>query len=189
MSSKSRVLALLSAGLASLALGTMGVGSAFADSKTLHIEMTDDCDPATFNAVIGKGTCVGDGDTTFGAFIAEVQATHRAEDWVFDPSLATVRRKQTVIADNVGGETHSFTCVTVFGGGIVDALNQASGNTKLATACGNQTLADSFGASLVLAGGSKAFDLSKAEQASPGVFQFQCLIHPWMRSVLRVGRD
>ena len=186
MSSKSRVLALLSAGLASLALGTMGVGSAFADSKTLHVEIADDCDPATFNAAVAPGTCVGDGDTTFAAFIAELMDTKVAEDWTFDPSRATVRPSQTVVAENQGGELHSFTCVTKFGGGVVPPLNALSGNNTPAAPCGNLSLGQALGASAVPPGGSKAFDLSKAEQASPGVFQFECLIHPWMRTTLRV---
>ncbi len=187
MSSKSRVLALVGAGLASIALGTMGVGSAFANGGVLHIEIADDCDPATFNAAIGPGTCRGDGDTTFAAFIAEVTATRRAEDWVFDPSSETVSSTQKVVADNVGGEAHTFTCVTAFGGGVVPILNQLSGNITPAVPCGGQTLGQAVGATLVLSGGHMAVNLGTTQQASPGVFKFQCLIHPWMRTVLRVG--
>jgi plastocyanin len=191
VSSKSRVLALVGAGLASMALATMGVGSAFADSGRLHIEMTDDCDPATFNAPppagVGPGTCRGDGDTTFAAFIAELTATKVAEDWVFDPSRETVRSNQKVVADNVGGEAHTFSCVTAFGGGVVPPLNQLSGNNTPAVPCGGQTLGQSFGATLVPSGGHLTVNLGTTQQASPGVFKFQCLIHPWMRSTLRVG--
>ena len=41
----------------------------------LDMRLRDDCDPATFNAAVGPGTCVGGGDTTFQAFLAEFTAT------------------------------------------------------------------------------------------------------------------
>ena len=37
------------------------------------LELRDDCDPATFNAVLGPGGCIGSGTTTFSTFIAELQ--------------------------------------------------------------------------------------------------------------------
>jgi hypothetical protein len=74
--------------------------------------------------------------------------------------------------ENYGGETHSFTPVISFGGGIVPILNQLSGNTTLAV------LADPthVGATFVPAGGS----LSGIVVAA-GVQRYECLIHPWMR--------
>jgi hypothetical protein len=46
----------------------------------------DDCDPATFNAMFGPGTCVKDGTTTFQAFIAQLLAQGRAPAWRFAPA-------------------------------------------------------------------------------------------------------
>jgi hypothetical protein len=180
VSSKSRVVALLGAGLASLALSVTAVGTASADDVR-RIEMVDDCDPATFNAAIGPGTCRGDGETTFQAFIAELTATKVAEDWAFVPSRATVKRNQTVVSSNVGGETHSFTCVTAFGGGVVPILNQLSGNNTPAVPCANENVPASF----VPSGGSRTVSLSQFTPSN-GAFMFQCFIHPWMRTTLRV---
>ena len=42
--------------------------------------MRDDCDPATFNAAVGPGTCVGDGDTTFSDFLDEVFSEGSADE-------------------------------------------------------------------------------------------------------------
>jgi hypothetical protein len=180
VSSKSRVVALLGAGLASVALCVMGVGSAFAESA-VHVELTDDCDPATFNAAVGPGTCRGEGTTTFAAFIAELQATRVAEDWAFAPPQRVVDRNQTVLARNVGGETHSFTCVSKFGGGVVLILNQLSGDTTPAVPCANENVPASF----VLSGQSRTVHLGDFTPTN-GVFQFECFIHPWMRTTLRV---
>jgi hypothetical protein len=49
----------------------------------------DDCDPATFNAMFGPGTCVKDGTTTFQAFIAQLLAQGRAPAWRFAPPGAS----------------------------------------------------------------------------------------------------
>ena len=117
MSTKHRLVALLGAGLTVVALTAASVGSASADNGVRHIEMTDDCDPVTFAFV--PGGCVGRGETTFTQFLKQVQATGAAEDWAFDPSRPTVKAGQTVVAKNEGGEVHTFTCVTSFGGGVV----------------------------------------------------------------------
>ena len=45
------------------------------------VTMRDDCDPATFNAAVGPGTCVGDGDTTFAEFLDEVFSEESADKW------------------------------------------------------------------------------------------------------------
>jgi len=100
-----------------------------------RIEIQDDCQPSSFNLAIGKGACIGDGETSFGAFIAEVQATQRAAAWKFDPSMLTIRAGRPVILKNEGGETHTFTMVKAFGGGFVPILNQLSGNPVPAAEC------------------------------------------------------
>ena len=41
---------------------TAGAGAVAGDKK---IRLLDDCDPATFNAVLGDGACIGNGNTTF----------------------------------------------------------------------------------------------------------------------------
>ena len=50
---------------------TAGAGAVQSDKK---IRLLDDCDPATFNAVLGDGACIGNGHTTFAEFIEELEA-------------------------------------------------------------------------------------------------------------------
>ena len=52
-----------------------GVGAVQGDKK---IRLLDDCEPTSFNAVLGDGACVGNGHTTFDEFIAELSATQDA---------------------------------------------------------------------------------------------------------------
>jgi len=47
---------------------------ASAASATRQVQVLDDCDPATFNAAIGPGTCIKDGETTFSEFTAQLLA-------------------------------------------------------------------------------------------------------------------
>jgi plastocyanin len=176
MSMNHRLVALVGAGLTVVALTAASVGSASADNVR-RIELTDDCDPATFNAAIGPGTCVGDGETTFTQFLKQLSPTHVPEEWAFDPSRPTVKAGQTVVARNKGGETHTFTCVTQFGAGIVEGLNALGGFTTPAVLCAGET----FGASVVPSGGQRMVTV-----ATSGPAMYQCLIHPWMRATLRV---
>ena len=83
------------------------------------VELQDDCQPTSFNLALGAGAYIGHGKTSFGAFIAELQAKKTAKDWKFDPSMLTVRAGRPVILKNEGGETHTFTMVKAFGGGFV----------------------------------------------------------------------
>jgi plastocyanin len=154
----------------------VGVNGAAA-AGTQRVEMRDDCDPKTFNQAIGPGACVGNGDTTFNDFIARLTKDHTVGAWRNNPDKVGVPRGTSLSVHNEGGETHSFTCVTRFGGGVVDLLNQLSGNTTPAVPCDpNQD------PRFVPAGGTVEVPLS----STPGTYQFQCLIHPWMRTVVTV---
>lgn len=153
------------------------------------IEMQDDCQPSSFNLAIGKGACLGDGETSFDAFIAEVHDTQRAAAWKFDPSMLTIRAGRPVILKNEGGETHTFTMVKAFGGGFVPILNQLSGNpvpaAECATGSGDALIPVPPSAVNVFVAADKegAF---KTARLRPGKYMFQCCIHPWMRVILTV---
>jgi len=160
-----------------LAAAITGVAATLmADESVQRVDVRDDCDPATFNAAVGDGTCVGDGDTTFADFLAEVTAHQSAEKWRFNPDR--ISEPRNLVAHNRGGETHTFTPVKEFGGGVVPLLNDLSGNPKVAPECADPA---QFGASVVPPGqNSKEF---KASAGSPT--RFQCCIHPWMRTTVR----
>lgn len=161
------------------ALGTAGVARASDEGGGGRqvIQAEDDCDPATFNAAIGAGTCVGDGETTFPQFIAQLQRLKRAPEWRFDPSRTHVAPGNSLLVENDGGEAHTFTPVKAFGGGCIDQLNAILGLTPVPE-CGNPQL---FGATLVLPDHQLPVN-----GLTPGVHKFQCLIHPWMHAVVTV---
>jgi plastocyanin len=192
----------ISVALTAVAISTIGGLALAAPSEASRggqkVEIQDDCQPATFNLAVRPGACIGDGETSFLRFIAEVGKTQKAKEWRFDPSMLTVRAGRPVILKNEGGETHTFTMVKAFGGGFVPVLNGLSGNTVLAEECVSRAADGSLipqpgGTNLpkppsavnvfVAADKEVAF---KTAGLKPGKYMFQCCIHPWMRIVLTV---
>jgi plastocyanin len=182
----------LSAGsLAALSALAFAVPTEAARQGAERVRIHDDCDPVTFNAALGPGACIGDGDTTVDELFAELTATQAAEDWNFDPSMLTIKEGRPVILDNRGGETHTFTLVKQFGGGFVPILNQLSGNPNPADECAT-TLANGdlapkppSAVNVFVAAGKK--DAFRTAGLRPGKYMFECCIHPWMRIVLTVS--
>src|SRR5262249_2588677 len=107
------------------------VGTARERSNGSTVAMVDNCDPATFNAAVGPGTCAAtphQNDTTFAEFIELLFSPLAANiighpAWNFTPGYISTRAGQTVRVTNAGGEDHTFTEVAEFGGGVVPALN------------------------------------------------------------------
>src|SRR5262249_40192679 len=115
--------------------------SAIAYAATVRtVEINDQCDPATFNAAIGPGTCTGhNAGVPFDVFLHQVATTGEAGPWHFAPGVVHMRDGEAVRGRNTGGETHTFTEVKHFGGGFVDFLNQLSGNPVPAPECNPAT--------------------------------------------------
>jgi len=160
---------------------TAGAGGFQGDKK---IRMYDDCNPTTFNAVLGDGACVGNGHTTFDAFIGELQDTQDAHAWRNQPGSIKVNVGRPTFIENRGGETHTFTPVAAFGGGFIDELNGISGNPVPAPECLN------LGAIIfVPAGGTQVGPTAGTSDLPVGIHKFQCCIHPWMRTTIEVLGD
>jgi plastocyanin len=156
----------IAVGLAVFA-GTVGFAS---DIRT--VAMNDQCDPDSFNAAFGPGTCINNGGVSLDTFVAQLMHTQRAGAWSFTPDPARLRDGQAVQAKNTGGEVHTFTEVDEFGGGIIPELNALSGNPVPASEC-LQLKDEDF----IPPGGR-----SEADAEEPGVHHYQCCIHPWMRT-------
>jgi hypothetical protein len=140
-----------------------------------QILMMDACDPTTFDANVEPGTCVGrHGGVKFDQFIAELTLTQKAGAWHFAPPNTTAREGQTLLATNHGGEIHTFTRVSQFGGGLVPDLNRLSGNLQVAPEC-TKLEDDDF----VPPGGTY-----EEKVGAEGTQLFECCIHPWMRTVI-----
>jgi len=151
--------------------------NAIAPTANATVSILDQCDSASFNAGLGAGTCMRAGNTTLSAFNAELNATGRVAAWTFDPTSLTVQLGQTITAMNNGGEDHTFTEVQQFGGGIVPALNAASGNTTETPECADITAADHI---------KPGASMTTSAQTTIGVHRYQCCIHPWMRETVTV---
>ena len=149
-----------------------GVSGAAAGVR--RIEMLDNCDPESFDAVLGAGSCTRSGGLTFGAFIGALTARGVVESWRFSPEKVEARVGQTLLAINRGGEEHTFTEVAQFGGGIVPLLNQLTGNTTVAPEC------QALGPSDFIPPGGTASD----EVEAAGTERYMCCIHPWMRTTV-----
>jgi hypothetical protein len=149
-----------------------------------EIRLRDDCDPATFNAQLGPGACVGNGGTTVAEFNAELQRRGSVNAWKYDPNgTDQLDQGESLTLVNRGGETHTFTKVAAFGGGFVAALNQASGNPTPAPECatvnadGTLTPKPASATNLRVGGMTSV----PGPAVGNGTTLFQCCIHPWMR--------
>ena len=176
---------------------------------TKTIAMRDACDPDSFNAVVGPGTCIPGhhGNTLFTDFIGELQSDQNAGAWRFNPMLnATEGNFKLVRLDlrlgdqttiqNTGGETHTFTRVKHFAGGFVSGLNALTGNPDPAPEC-VQVLPDgtlvpqseSETNQFVEAGKTESGPTAGSSALPPGLSRWECCVHPWMRMVVVVHGD
>src|ERR1051326_685888 len=81
-----------------------GVVSASAQSASklntdVNVDIRDYCDPASFNAAVGDGTCdrsIINGFITFDGFVAELTADQSVGAWRFAPSQNSVAEKATL---------------------------------------------------------------------------------------------
>ena len=141
------------------------------------VTLFDACDPETFDAVLGAGACTRSGGVRFATFLDQLTKHHSIGAWHFAPSEVTMGVGQMLVATNRGGETHTFTEVDEFGGGIVPQLNQAIGLTEVASECTQLKPAD------FLAPGASSSEVEE----DAGVEKYQCCIHPWMRAEVRIS--
>jgi hypothetical protein len=158
------------------AAGAMSAISASGAAGGRQIMMLDQCEPDSFNAVIGPGTCINRrGGITFDVFIALLQRNGAVPSWRFSPDSIHVAGAVTLPIVNRGGEAHTFTEVAAFGGGIVPDLNVLAGTPVPAPEC------------LALGGGDFiAPGAQTSHTFAPGdADRYQCCIHPWMRAVTR----
>jgi plastocyanin len=166
-----------------------GIGTTFAraqiKSQGAGVALVDNCDPNTFPA----GLCVvlaHPGDTTFTEFLALLFSPlsktiigHPA--WRFEPSYLNVEAGQSLRVTNSGGEGHTFTEVAAFGGGSIPLLNGAHGPAGTFPLTPAPECPANPAALAVLGPGDTV-----SIKLSPGLHNFECCIHPWMRAVIDV---
>jgi plastocyanin len=151
----------------------------------VQIVALDECDPTTFNAVLGPDFCknvalafVTPFATTFEELFEEAASKHPDPGWDFEPDSLTVKKGTPLIVVNQGGEPHTFTEVAKFGGGFVAGLN--GGQTTVPECAGG--FKDVAVARTRILQGSQL----QVTGLSKGEHHFECCIHPWMRVTVNV---
>jgi plastocyanin len=148
----------------------------------------DECDPTTFNAVLGPDFCknvalafVAPFATTFADLFAKAAAGTPDPAWDFEPDTVTIKKGTPLLVVNQGGEPHTFTSVANFGGGFVAGLN---GGQATVPECAGGFKDVAVARTRILQGSQlQVTGLSKGEH------HFQCCIHPWMRVTVKVKDD
>ena len=151
----------------------VGAGAVEGEKK---IRLLDDCDPVTFTAAFGENTCIGNGHTTLDEFFEELEATQDVHKWKNQPSEVQIQAGRQAEVENRGGEPHTFTHVAEFGGGLLEDLNELSGNPIPAPECFD--FANIFNV--------RRGDVRILPLLPVGTHKFQCCLHPWMRTVIEV---
>src|SRR5258708_7905088 len=188
----------LSGKLAISMLPIVAAAVLMATNNPLVVRMQGPCDPATFNAAVGPGTCksgenILPGHITFPHFIAELTAAQKVGAWLFSPADGTLAPGTVLSLENRAGETHTFTKVKEFGGGFIAPLNALSGNPVPAPECARVTIGglvpkpESPSNQFVEAGTTETGPTAGTSILPSGTkTKFQCCIHPWMRTELTV---
>jgi plastocyanin len=174
-----------SAWIALFLLMTSGLGCGSSGSSdqesavAAQVVALDECDPATFNAVLGEGFCQNVAlsalsyATTLSDLFAEAAAGTPDPGWDFEPDALTIPEGDIVSVADQGGEPHTFTEVAQFGGGFVPDLNHGEATVpECAGGFANVAVAKTRiiqGSTVNITGLAK------------GKHHFQCCIHPWMR--------
>ena len=161
-----------------VAIWSVGMGSAGAR----NVQLLDDCDPDDPAWDASGGCTRKKGDVTVDEFFAETESHDLSEAvighlaWRNDPGYLKIKVGHTVHVKNTGGRLRTFTRVDDFAGRIPNpALNFG---LQPAPECEDSSATDvPPGATL------------KVEDLSEGHHRFQCCIHPWMRTLIKVLPD
>ena len=94
-----------------------------------------------FNAAVGPGTGVGNGEVTLARLLDKVMRLQRAPQWQLVQGQRHVSVRPSFVTTNTGGETHTFAQVKQFGGGIAPFLSAPAGATTPAPECTDGTAA------------------------------------------------
>ena len=171
-----------------VAAATLGfVPAAVAQAKmpsVAQVVALDECDPATFNAVLGPDFCKNVAlaalgyATTLTDLLTEAAAGTPDPGWDFEPDTVKIKEGTILTVVDQGGEPHTFTEVAKFGGGFVAGLNDGQA-TVPECAGGFKNVA--VAKTRILQGSqTQVTNLSKGEHL------FECCIHPWMRVKVEV---
>ncbi len=170
---------LRSTALASVVAGVLLAMPLVASANPSEVYMNDACSPS-FNVVVGPGTCTSPGGMPFGMFVQRLAQNKFVGAWRFSAPQVHLNAGDSLTVENRGGETHSVTEVTQFGGGgIVGVINQIMFGTPTPP-----IFFDPAGPLNFVGSGDKTTIPSST--LTTGTHLFQCVIHPWMEETVIV---
>jgi plastocyanin len=144
------------------------------------LELRDACDQVSWEGEF-PGLCTKvAGSVSLPEFRAALADGGSGAWWIRQRDI-TLDAGDSIAATNVGGIVHTFTEVAAFGQGCITEWNQAVKETV--NNCDFSQF-DPVNGSLVLQGTT-----GEAKVLPVGVHRFQCLVHPWMRTVVTVRAD
>lgn len=155
-------------------------GASYDAASHKRIAILDDCKPNADWGPLG-GCVLEEGDVTRAEFDAllfsplSFPSIIGHPSWRNEPGHLLVNSGRTVRVTNEGGRNHTFTEVENFGGGRVPQLN---GTLLPAPECAPAN------APVVPPGAGQ-----NLTGLDIGLHRFQCCIHPWMRTTIRVADD
>jgi len=148
-----------------------------------EVVLRDDCDPRDPGWAPTGGCSLPEGDVTLAEFnalrlspLAPSLVGHPA--WWFDPNYMKIEEGKRIKVTNEGGRVHTFTEVADFGGGRVPPLNASQAGVPPLTPAPECVAA----AVVNIPGGGK----DVVDGLAAGDHNFQCCIHPWMRTRIHV---
>ena len=163
-----------------MAIGMMLMGAMAASADT--VKLLDDCDPTDPNWAPTGGCTRKKGDVTNAEGNAELlsplaDAVIGHQAWRNDPTYLKIGIDETVKVKNAGGRLHTFTKVANFGAGRIPNPNLNFGLDP-APECLQPSTTD-----------VEPGDTLKVKGLSLGNHRFQCCLHPWMRTLIKVVPD
>jgi plastocyanin len=149
-----------------------------ASANPSEIYASDACSPS-FNVALNDPTiCNRQGGTPFAVFIQQLMQNKSAGAWHFSAPHVNVHAGDSLTVENRGGETHTFSPVSQFGGGgIVEEINEILFGEP------NPTTFFTGPLNFVPAGDEITIP---ASTLAPGTHLFICAIHPWMEETVVV---
>ena len=177
-----RTVTALAMGAAAAASLVLTAPAAVADApQTKLMRLLDECDKETFDAAL-PGLCTVDaGSVTFDRFSADLQRGGSGAWWI-NNRKETVDAGDTLHVVNQGGILHTFTEVKTFGSGVIPPFNVAVNNAPTAIKPDGTPVGFGDIGTSGVAPGTGALAVVPAK----GVHQYQCIFHPWMRTVVTV---
>jgi hypothetical protein len=150
-----------------------------ASANPSEIYANDACSPSFNEALQDPTICNRQGGMPFGVFIKQLEQNKRAGAWRFSAPHVNLRLDDFLTIENRGGETHTFTQVSQFGGGgIVDEINEILFGTL-------NPPTFFIGPFDFIAPGEELTWFGGAMGA--GTHLFICAIHPWMEETVVVS--